>query len=184
MKHKGLILIYIGTGKGKTTAAVGLAARAVGAGRTVLFTQFVKSASAQAPGEWPQSSEITVLKRLPQTKVKIFGKGFVGILGDNKSLISHIQAARTGLRWLKNQIAKKRFQIIIADELITAIELNLLTVEEVKSLFRFCHQFEALVLTGHKKYNKLIQSADVVTEMKMIKHPYYKGLIAQKGIDF
>lgn len=182
--HQGLVIVYIGNGKGKTTAAVGLAARAAGAGKKVLFVQFVKSAKAKAPGEWPQSSEIAALKKFPRLKVKIFGKGFVGILGDNKLRLSHVTAAQKGLSWLKAEIRKNKYQAIIADEIISAIELKLLIADEVKELFRLRDNFEVLVMTGHKKYNKLISSADLVTEMKMVKHPYYKGLIAQRGIDY
>ncbi|MCL5435740.1 MAG: cob(I)yrinic acid a,c-diamide adenosyltransferase [Patescibacteria group bacterium] len=184
MKHQGLVIIYIGNGKGKTTAAVGLAARAAGAGKKVLFVQFVKSAKAKAPGEWPQSSEIAALKQLSRVKVKIFGKGFVGILGDNKLHRSHVSAAERGLEWIQAEIQKNKYQTVIADEIVSAIELKLLTVDQVRALFRLRDSFEVLVMTGHKKYNKLISSADLVTEMKMVKHPYYKGLIAQRGVDY
>lgn len=183
MFHKGLIHIYIGDGKGKTTAAVGLAVRASGAGKKVLFTQFVKAVSAKKPGEWPLSSEIESLKKLG-IAVKVMGRGFVGILGDNKLRLEHIKAAKAGLNWLMRQIKSRKFDIIVADEVISAIELKLLTVDEVKKLFALRDCFEALVLTGHNKYNKLTDSADLVTEMKMIKHPYYKGLVAQRGIDY
>jgi len=183
MFHKGLIHIYIGDGKGKTTAAVGLAVRAKGAGKKVLFAQFVKAVSAKKPGEWPLSSEIESLKKLG-IAVKVMGRGFVGILGDNKSRLEHIKAARAGLNWLTRQIKIRKFDIIVADEAISAIELKLLTVDEVKKLFALRDCFEVLVLTGHNKYNKLTDSADLVTEMKMIKHPYYKGMIARRGVDF
>lgn len=184
MKAKGLILIYIGNGKGKTTAAVGMCARAAGAGKKVLFTQFVKSAKARAPGEWPQSSEVASLKKLRNITVKIFGRGFVGILGDDKLRLDHVDAAQKGLAWLKAEISKGKYGVVVADEIISAIELKLLTAGEVKSLFNLRDRFEALVMTGHRKYNELIADADLVTEMKMVKHPYYKGLVAQRGIDF
>lgn len=179
-----MLIIYIGNGKGKTTAAVGLAIRAAGAGHKVLFAQFVKAATAQESGEWPQSSEIKVLEGVKNVTVKILGKGFVGILGDRKKHEEHLKAARAGLKWLKEQIESKKFNIIIADELISAIELKLLTVREVKSLFKLSEKLAALVLTGHKKYPELLDDADLVTEMKMIKHPYYKGILAKRGIDY
>lgn len=179
-----MIIIYIGNGKGKTTAAVGLAVRAAGAGRRVLFVQFVKASSAKRSGEWPLSSEIGALKQLKNVTVKVLGKGFVGILGDTKKRVEHVRAARAGLGWLKAQIARPRYDVIIADELISAVELKLLTVREVKSLFRFRDKFIALALTGHKKYPELVAGADLVTEMKLIKHPYYKGVLAKKGIDY
>lgn len=180
----GQIHIYIGNGKGKTTAAVGLAVRAAGAGKKVLFCQFVKAEKATQSGEWPPSSEIEVLKKIPNVAVKILGRGFVGILGDRKRHIVHKKAALQGYKWLKRQIASGRYQVIIADELISAAELNLLSVQHVKALFALPKDLEALVLTGHTNYTILTDGADLVTEMKMIKHPYYKGIIAQRGIDF
>ncbi|MBI4054419.1 MAG: cob(I)yrinic acid a,c-diamide adenosyltransferase [Candidatus Doudnabacteria bacterium] len=181
---KGLIIVYIGKGKGKTTAAVGLAVRAAGAGLDVLFTQFVKAATAKQSGEWPLSSEIAPMRRIKKITVKILGMGFVGILGDNKLHLTHVKAARSGLRWLIKQIKSGKYDVVVADELISAIELKLLTVQEVKALYRYAEDFTALVLTGHNKYPELIADADLVTEMKLIKHPYYKGLLAQRGIDF
>lgn len=182
---KGLIIIYIGKGKGKTSAAVGLAVRAAGAGKKVLFTQFVKAAKATQRGEWPPSSELAVLKRQKKIKVKVLGKGFVGILGDSKNHTEHGDAARGGLSWVWREVSQNKYQVVICDELVSAIELKLLPIKEVKEfLLRVSHRVEAIAVTGHTKYNALVQIADLVTEMKMIKHPYYKGVIAQKGIDF
>ena len=152
--------------------------------KRVLFTQFVKAAQAKQSGEWPLSSEIAVLKKLKKVTVKILGKGFVGILGDTKLHLTHVRAARAGLKWLVRQIKSGRYDVVIADELISAIELKLLTVDEVKKTYGLIKNMDALALTGHTKYNELIKSADLVTEMKMVKHPYYKGVIAQRGIDF
>jgi len=180
-----MILMYIGDGKGKTTAAVGLAVRAAGAGSKVLFAQFVKAAKVTGPGEWPQSSELKSFERIKNITVKILGRGFVGILGDKKKHAQHVKAARIGLKWLKKEINSKRYKIIIADELISAVELKLLTQSEVLQVFRLAQKkLEALAVTGHTKYPRLIKAADLVTEMKMIKHPYYKGILAKRGIDF
>ena len=92
-----MIIIYIGDGKGKTTAAVGLAVRAAGAGKRVLFCQFMKAAEAKESGEWPLSNEIRVLQAIPNIAVKVLGRGFVGILGDQKQKEEHIKAAKEGL---------------------------------------------------------------------------------------
>ena len=181
----GLIIIYIGDGKGKTTAAVGLAVRAAGAGKRVLFCQFVKSKEATQSGEWPPSSEIEVLQSISDMTVKVLGKGFVGILGDTKAHAEHQEAAHSGLDWLKVEIESQKYDVVVADELISAIELDLLKEMDVLELLHFAKdKLEVLVLTGHNKYNELIDEADLVTEMKMIKHPYYKGVLAKKGIDF
>ena len=181
----GLVIIYIGDGKGKTTAAVGLTVRAAGAGKKVLFCQFVKAAEAKQSGEWPLSSEIDVLKKVPGISVKILGKGFVGILGDTKDKEEHVRAAREGLEWLKQSLGSGEFDVVVADELITAIEVGLLTEDEVLEAITLGKSTaKAFALTGHNKYNKLLESADTVTEMKMVKHPYYEGRLAERGIDY
>lgn len=182
---KGLTIIYIGDGKGKTTAAVGLAVRAAGAGKRVLFCQFVKAAEASQSGEWPLSSEIAVLKKIENITVKVLGKGFVGILGDQKQKAVHDSAAREGLQWLRQEIELGKYDIVIADELISAIEVELLTPVEVLDVAKFAAtKLTAFAMTGHNKYNDLTEVADLVTEMKMVKHPYYKGVMAKEGIDF
>jgi cob(I)alamin adenosyltransferase len=182
---RSLIIIYIGFGKGKTTAAVGLAVRAAGAGKKVLFCQLVKTRKARQSGEWPQSSEISVLKKIKGITVKVLGKGFVGILGDTKKRVLHLKAARSALLWLRKQMRSQKFEVIIADELISALELRLVKLIDIKKLIKLARQKKiTLALTGHNKYNDLIKQADLVTEMKMIKHPYYQGRLGEKGIDF
>lgn len=181
----GLIIIYIGDGKGKTSAAVGLAVRAAGAGKKVLFTQFVKASKATTSGEWPLSSEITILKTIPNITVEVLGKGFVGILGDNKDKAQHQKAAADGLAFLKKEIESGKYEVVVADELISAIEVGLLTESEVAETIDLARgKVAAFAATGHNQYNVLTEKADLVTEMKMIKHPYYKGRLAERGIDF
>ena len=180
-----MIIIYIGDGKGKTTAAVGLAVRAAGAGKKVLFTQFVKAATAKESGEWPLSFEIAVLKKTKNITVKVLGRGFVGILGDRKAKSVHAAAAKTGLNWLTREIKSGKYDVVIADELISAIEAKLLPVSQILKLVKLGKpKLDALALTGHDRYAPLIKAADLVTEMKMVKHPYYKGILAQRGIDY
>ena len=182
---KGLVIIYIGDGKGKTTAAVGLAVRAAGAGLRVLFCQFVKAATATESGEWPLSSEISILKSIPGITVQVLGKGFVGILGDQKDRDTHKNAAKEGLEWLKQKLGSGEFDLVVADELISAIEVELLTEDEVLGAVTLAREQNVpLALTGHNKYNNLLEAADLVTEMKMVKHPYYQGRLAQRGIDY
>lgn len=178
-----MIIIYIGDGKGKTTAAVGLAVRAAGAGKRVLFCQFMKAAEANESGEWPLSSEIKILKTTPGITVKVLGKGFVGILGDQKQKEEHVKAAKEGLEWLKTEAGN--YDVVIADELISCIESGLLTEAEVLGAAKSVPtQVGTFAMTGHNKYNDLLDAADLVTEMKMIKHPYYQGVMAKEGIDY
>ena len=182
---QGLNIIYIGDGKGKTSAAVGLAVRAAGAGKRVMFCQFVKAAEARQSGEWPLSSEIAVLKNIPGISVKVLGRGFVGILGDSKDKAEHIHAATEGLAWLKSILESGDCDIVIADELISAIEVDLLKIGQIAEIMDLARsKVQAFALTGHNKYNELLDRADLVTEMKMIKHPYYQGSLAQRGIDY
>ena len=180
-----MIIIYIGDGKGKTTAAVGLAVRAAGAGERVLFCQFMKAAEAKESGEWPLSNEIRVLQAIPNIAVKVLGRGFVGILGDQKQKEEHIKAAKEGLDWLRQEIEAENHDVIVADELISCIESDLLTEAEVLEVAKLASvKAEAFAMTGHNKYNELLEAADLVTEMKMLKHPYYKGVMAKEGIDY
>jgi cob(I)alamin adenosyltransferase len=191
---KGLVLAYIGDGKGKTTAAMGLVARASGAGLSVYVLQFVKAQGKKdgqlQPGELPLSSEInffnevTIPRGLGKIVTEQVGLGFVGILGDRKDKTAHIKAAIEGLNRLKELMREKVWDVIVCDELITALELGLLTEADLIDILQIKPQPLSLVLTGHKRFKKLFEHCDLVTEMKMIKHPYYKGILARAGIDF
>ncbi len=174
--EKGLTIIYIGDGKGKTSAAAGLAIRAAGTNLKVLYLQFVK-------GDWP-SGEREVLNKLPNVEVKVMGRGFVGILGDRKPLEEHVRAAKAAMDFCIKALKSKKYDLVIADEAISAIESQLLTVDDVHSIIKAKPKAIHLCLTGHKRIKKLIDAADLVTEMKMIKHPYYRGILAQRGIDY
>jgi cob(I)alamin adenosyltransferase len=173
---KGLTIIYIGDGKGKTSAAVGLATRAAGYGHKVLFLQFVK-------GSW-KSGETEILGKLPNVEVKVMGLGFVGILGDKRAHKEHIAAAKKAYAFAKKALKSGKYFLIILDEAISAIETDLITADDLLKLIKVKQEATHLCLTGHKRIKKLIEAADLVTEMKMLKHPYYKGILAQRGIDY
>lgn len=176
MPKKGLVIIYIGNGKGKTSAAAGLAVRAAGTGFRVLYLQFVK-------GDWP-SGEREILAKLKNVEVKLMGRGFVGILGDRKPIAEHIKAAKNAMKESIRALKSKKYDLVVLDEAISAIEAKLLTVADVVKIIKSKPAEIHLCLTGHKNFKKLTDLADLVTEMKMIKHPYYKGILAQRGIDF
>ena len=173
--NKGLTIIYIGDGKGKTSAAVGLATRAAGTGFHVLFLQFVK-------GDWP-SGERESLAKLGVV-VRLAGLGFVGILGDRKPIEAHIKAAQRAKSEAIEAIKSEKYDLVVLDEALSAIETNLLTIQDVMEIIESKPEQVHLCLTGHKRIKKLIDMADLVTEMKMIKHPYYQGILAQRGIDY
>lgn len=177
----GLTHAYVGDGKGKTTAAVGVAVRARGYGWPVLFFQFFKSR------EWP-SGERQALEKLG-IEVRVRGQGFVGILGDRKPRALHQAAARKALEEARSLIFSGRYQLVVLDEIISCLEQRLFPVSAVTTLLddRAQHpkaRMVHVVMTGHNQYPAVIKRCDVVTEMKMVKHPYYQGIIATKGLDF
>jgi cob(I)alamin adenosyltransferase len=173
--RRGLTIVYIGDGKGKTTAAVGVATRAAGWGYRVAFLQFVK-------GTWP-SGERKALPKLGVT-VKAMGTGFVKIMGDKLPMRVHRAAAAKAFAKAKRVLRSKRFDVVICDEAISSVEAKVATQAQVLALIAAKPANVHLVLTGHKKFPRILKAADLVTEMKMTKHPYYAGHLAQKGIDY
>lgn len=200
--HVGLNIFYYGKGKGKTTAAMGLASRAAGAGMDVHVMQFVKArrlkpGEQREGGEWPLSSEIyyfenTVpdLKKLPKGKrigtitTEQLGRGFVGILGDRKAKAEHVHAAREGLQRAHKVLKSGKYGLVILDELVSALELKLITQDEIVALLKSKPKGLHVAYTGHDPFRKIIAASDLVSEITMVKHPYYKGILAQRGIDF
>jgi cob(I)alamin adenosyltransferase len=173
---KGLIIVYTGNGKGKTTAAMGSALRAVGQGLRVLMLQFIK-------GSWDYG-ELESIKRLePDFKIQRLGKGFIrsnSKLDDNEIKENIAQS----WEFARNEIMSDRYDMVILDEINYVISYGLLPVEEVLKLLVERPERLHIILTGRDAHNKVIDKADLVTEMKEIKHPYSKGIKAQKGIEF
>ena len=203
---QGLVICYLGAGKGKTTASMGMAVRASGAGMNVYILQFVKAKGASSnsikDGEWPVSSEIdffnSVNKYHPLTpsyskrgegqigkiENEQLGLGFVGILGDKKQRQAHVKSAIEGVVRAREIILSGEYQLIILDEIISALESKLIEERDIIDLIKLKKPLQHLVLTGHNKYPNILKHCDLVTEMKMLKHPYYKGILAQRGIDY
>lgn len=173
----GLTILYVGDGKGKTTAAVGLAVRALGAGLRVCFVQFMKSE------KW-QSYERKTLKKLG-VSVHVLGAGFVGIIDDTRSLAEHRRNAMAALRTTRQWLRSGRYDVVVADEAASAVDERLLTVKELVGLIAAKPKRAHLVITGHTKHPALVAAADLATNMENIKHPYRdKGWLAQRGIDY
>ncbi|MDR3642014.1 MAG: cob(I)yrinic acid a,c-diamide adenosyltransferase [Candidatus Doudnabacteria bacterium] len=191
---KGLVICYIGDGKGKTTAAMGMAVRAAGDGKNVYILQFVKAANKSddkiKEGEWPISSEINFFDNIrPSGPIghidnEQVGLGFVGILGDKKDKDIHIRQALKGVERAREIITSGEYELVILDEIISALEVGLLEERDIIDLIKLKAPLQHLVITGHNKYPKILKLCDLVTEMKMLQHPYYKGILAQKGIDY
>lgn len=176
-KSQGLVIVYTGAGKGKTTAALGMALRAAGHKQRVIIIQFIK-------GSW-KSGEFEALKKFyPQIEIIPKGKGFVKILGDRKPFQEHVEKAQEALKLAKKAVQSKKYQLVILDEINYAVKGNLIPFKEILNLIRMKSPTVHLVLTGNFASPKIIQKADLVTEMKEIKHPFHKGIKAQKGIDY
>ncbi len=173
----GLVIVYTGGGKGKTTAALGMALRAVGHGFKVAMIQFIK-------GSWFYGELNSSAKLEPNFELVAAGKGFVGIIDDNKPIEDHVNAAQEALLISREKIASGKYDIVILDEINYAVNLKLITVDDVLELIKIKPKNMTLVLTGNYAKEKVIEAADLVTEMKEIKHPYREGKKAKRGVDF
>jgi cob(I)alamin adenosyltransferase len=177
MPEKGLVIVYTGKGKGKTTAALGIVLRAVGHGHKVGMIQFIK-------GEW-YYGELTSSKRLePEFEMIAAGKGFVGIIDDDHPIEDHQTAAKEALALAKEKIASGIYDVMILDEVNYAAKLNLISEQDILDTIAARPEKTSLVLTGNYVPESVMTAADLVTEMKEIKHPYQKGIKAKRGIDF
>lgn len=175
-QEKGLVIIYTGEGKGKTTAALGLVLRAVGYQKKCLIIQFGKA--------W-FTGELTGIKKLsPLVKIIQGGKGFLDILGSRTSVSEHKKAASQAFSLLYKEVMSQKWDVVVADEIVGASASKVLPEELVIKLIKEKPKELDLVLTGRHASQKLIDLADLVTEMKEVKHPYQKGILAKKGIDF
>lgn len=176
LPDRGLVIIYTGEGKGKTTAALGLALRAVGYKKRVLIVQFGKI--------W-FTGEVLGIKRLkPYVKLIQGGRGFVKILNDRLPKKEHQKAARETCQMLHQEVIFGKWDVIIADEIVGAVAAKVLPSSLMMKLIKDKPQNLDLVLTGHHASKSLIKKADLVTEMVMVKHPFEKGILAKAGIDY
>jgi cob(I)alamin adenosyltransferase len=170
--RKGYIHVYTGNAKGKTTAALGLALRAVGAGLRVFIAQFIKKTKC---------SEHKALDRFNDLiTVKQYGTGFLKSVKPTKS---EIAAARKGLEEVKKAISSKKYDMVILDEINIATHNNLIQIEELLDLLEKKPPEIELILTGRYADDRVIEKAELVTEMKEIRHYYKKGIKARKGIE-
>jgi cob(I)alamin adenosyltransferase len=170
--RKGYVHIYTGNGKGKTTAALGLAMRAVGAGLSVYIAQFVKK---------KKCSEHVLLDELSdRITVQQYGRGF--IMGKKPSA-ADIEAAQAGYNEVKKIILSKKYDIVILDEANVAVHYRLISVPELLDLIELKPKSIELVITGRYADEKVMQAADLVTEMREIKHYHKKGVEARRGIE-
>lgn len=175
-EEKGLVILYTGEGKGKTTAALGLVLRAVGYKKKCLIVQFGKS--------WFTGELVGIKKLGPEVKIIQGGKGFLDILGSKVLLSTHKKAALETFDLLYKEVISGKWDIVVADEIIGAVSSGILPFTRLLQLIKTKPDTMDLVLTGHHAPKKLMEICDLVTEMKEVKHPFQQGILAKKGIDF
>lgn len=173
----GLVIVYTGDGKGKTTAALGMCLRAVGHGYKIRIIQFIKS-------DWPYGERRGLERLAPEVQLDSLGAGCIGIMGDDKPIEEHRLAARAALNAAGEAIGSGMYDIVILDEITIAAHLELISVDDVIDLITNKPDRVSLVLTGRYAPAELIAAADLVTEMKEIKHPFREGKLGREGIDF
>ncbi|NYE57646.1 cob(I)yrinic acid a,c-diamide adenosyltransferase [Carboxydothermus ferrireducens] len=172
-KEKGLVLVFTGNGKGKTTSALGMALRAWGQGMRILVLQFIK-------GGW-KYGELKAAEALGERFVmRQMGEGFLS----EEKFDEHRRAAQEALEEAKKEILSGNWDMIILDEIIYSVGYGLVDEEQVLDLIKIKPEKLHLVLTGRNASERIIEAADLVSEIREIKHPYQKGIPAQKGIEF
>jgi len=171
--EKSIVHVYTGPGKGKTTAALGLALRAVGAGFKVHIVQFMKGR---------RYSEIDAIETIPSLTISQHGRDeFVS--KENPAQVD-IDLAKKGFKYAKEIVKNSKYDMVILDEINVAVDYNLISVDDVLKLIEEKPEKVELVLTGRYAHPEIVKIADLVTEMLEIKHPYQHGGKARKGIDF
>lgn len=169
---KGYIQVYTGNGKGKTTAALGLCLRAIGAGKNVFFAQFVKGQIY---------SEVKAIHRfIPDITIKQYG---LDCFIYNKPTQADIDLARKGLKEVSEIIDSGKYDIVVLDEANIALYYNLFSVDELITILKSKPEETEIIITGRYAPSELIEIADLVTEMKEIKHYYSTGIEAREGIE-
>lgn len=169
---RGLIHIYCGDGKGKTTAALGLALRAAGRGMKVVIARFLKT---------EDSGEVDILRGLPGVYLFPCEKsfGFTFSMGEEEK-----KEAGRYYQELFAQAVKREADLLILDEILPACQAGLVEKEEVEAFLQKHSPGLEIVLTGRKAWKEILETADYVTEMKAVKHPYACGILARRGIEY
>ena len=173
-REKGLIIVHTGKGKGKSTAAFGMVMRCVGHGMKAGVVQFIK-------GKW-ETGERSVLERFPDLcEIKALGEGFTWDTQDRARDIAHAEQA-----WaeVKRMMADPSFAFVLADEINIALRYDYLPVADVVAALKKKRPELHVCLTGRNAKDEIVELADLVTEMDMVKHPFRDGVKAQKGIEF
>ena len=171
--QKGYTQIYTGNGKGKTTAALGLITRAVGSNLKIFLCQFLKGRDY---------GELYTLKKFETVTHERYGRG---VFIRNKEYVTNEdkKLMREGYESLKKALLSGKYDIVIADEILGTLRYDLISIDEIKFLIENKSETTEFVLTGRNAPDELIEMADLVTEMKEVKHYFQKGVMARKGIE-
>ncbi len=173
-KKKGLIIVNTGDGKGKTTAALGIAFRAIGSDFKVFVGQFIKGSR--------QYGELVTAERLKEwIEIHPMGEGFTW---ETKSRERDTEKAHEAWAFFKERLLSGQYQLIIFDEINYVIDYGYLPVEWVVEALEQKPEMVHVILTGRNAHPAIVEMADLVTEMREIKHPFKKGITAQRGIEF
>jgi len=173
-----MIIIFTGNGKGKTTAALGQAMRAIGNGSSTLMVQLIK-------GPWKSGEDESCKAFGESMKIVKKGKGFVKIAGDKLPFETHVDAAKEGLSYALEEIGTRKWNILILDEMWNALNLGLISKDEAFDFIDKASKLvDHLILTGRDCPSEFIDRADIVTEMREIKHPFHAGTQATASVEY
>ena len=172
--QKGLVHIYTGNGKGKTTAATGVIVRALGQGQKVLLARFLKP-------EKPESGEIKLLSRQPNLSILTAGIGIIGKMPERSIIVESVVGTFNESKAL---VMSGDYDLAVFDELNNSVHNGYLDVADVVELINTWPAAMNLVLTGRNAPEELVNLADLVTSMEKVKHPYDAGIHARKGLEF
>ncbi|MDI6847356.1 MAG: cob(I)yrinic acid a,c-diamide adenosyltransferase [Candidatus Bathyarchaeia archaeon] len=172
--ERGIVQVYTGNGKGKTSAAFGLALRAIGRGLKVYVIQFIKGGF--------DYGELYIVDKLPNLTLKAFGRG--RFVTEKPPEREDIEFAEKAMALAEEVVKSDEYDIVVLDEINVALNLKLIKIERVLELIRNKPKHVELILTGRYAPDKIIEAADLVTEMREVKHPYNKGFQARKGIEY
>ena len=175
--RQGLVVVITGNGKGKTTAALGMALRACGHGLRVCIIQFMKG--DLYAGEWDGIKRLDCAIELHAT-----GKGFCGIQGNPYPWAEHRANAQDAIALVEEKLAAGAYDILILDEINNALKLKLVDLEQVLAILGKRPPPMHLILTGRDAHPQVIELADTVSEVREIKHAYQKNIEPQPGIDY
>ncbi len=173
-KEKGLVIVHTGTGKGKSTAAWGLVVRTLGHGRKVGIVQFVKGRR--------ETGERRFFERFPDlVTIRVMGEGFTWETQDRER---DIRAARAAFEEAKRMLVDPELHLVVLDELNIVLRYDYLPLDEVLDALRAKRPDLHVVITGRNAKPELVEFADLVTEMTLVKHPFREGIKGQPGIEF